>query len=74
MQDLEFQITWLNYLIKHIEGHRYLAMKRYRKLDAIHQCTCEECIKERQKFEYLASSIEVHDKSYNVDEILKKVP
>ena len=74
MQDQDLEITRLHWLIKHIEIYRYLVIKRYRKLDAIHQCTCEGCIREREKFEHIVSLIEQHDKEYNIEEILKKVP
>jgi hypothetical protein len=47
----------------------YQAVKRFQKLDTIHQCQCDGCSKQRDKFNNLLKSKEEHDIRDNIKEI-----
>lgn len=46
--------------------------KRFKKLDNVHNCQCEECIKQRAKFEQGSKEIEETDKLTGLDIVVEK--
>ena len=51
---------------------REQAVKRFRKLDLIHECTCEGCTNQRTKFNALVEIIETADRNNGIPVILGK--
>lgn len=47
------------------------AIKRFRKLDVIHNCQCEGCTGQRTKFNTLFDSVSAYDIKNNIEEVKK---
>lgn len=65
------ELTKANNAFRMLGYYRDQAVKRFKKLDVIHNCQCEECTKQRTKFNTLLDSISVHDNENNIEEMKK---